>query len=374
MQVLTRPLGPVAGIAVALPTGSAGDPVGAEGATWIVADAVVREVAHVVGEERVEGAARVEPDRTTLTFIARFEALPELFAALPEALYGAGPASPRIEAALADRSDDLAFQQDSPVLEVNRATRALVYGSAEARVHAPGGTLASVESLTPAALDRVRRTAFETGRAVLVVVGPVAAPPEATPPPAGAAAGTGSVAAPRPAWSEGRRQVVEREVTSSWVTVAWPVPAGLPRVAVDFLAHRMERELNPSPPDPGVFSATVDVVQLPDGEALLARAAVEPRQADAMEQRILTLATTLSTPLDPSFFSWYRRQFRADRLMADAPPEVAARRRAREILARGAALEVGAAVWALTPEIVAEAARALGPPRILVFGPPHDGN
>lgn len=380
LDVRTRPLAPVSGVALALPVGSSGDPTGEEGGTWILADAVVRTVEARLGPGTVQGSARVEPERTTFTFVVRNDAVEALLEALHRVAFETGPDAVAVSAAREARVADLVFQQDSPVGEVNRAARTLIYGSSEDRVHAPGGTLGSVEVLDPAAVERIRRAGFDPARSVVSVVGAVAGAPvpdstDASPAPRTM---TGRVPAPTtspdPPWTQGSRQVVEREVTNSWIMVAWPVPGSLSRIAVDFIAHRMERELNPSPPDPGVFSATVEVVEMPEGEALVVRAAVQPRQGDAMEARILGLPERLATPLDDTFFLWYRRQFRAERLMADAAPEAAAQRRAREILARGSALEVEDDVWELTPEAVASATAGLGAPRVLFYGPPRAGN
>jgi hypothetical protein len=347
---------------------------------------VARSVTDDLGDGRVEAAARVEPDRTTLTFLTRTRAVPELLDAFRNAAFASGPRAAAVAAARESRVEELAFQQDSPVLEVNRASRRLIYGSEEARVHAPGGTLASVEALDPGAIEGLRRTAYRPGDAVVVVVGAIAAAreeldaggdslsaemaPQSSPM---RIAGQVPASPAGPVWSGGAREVVERPVTNSWITVAWPVPDGVPPIAVDFIAHRMERELNPSPPDPGVFHASVEVVCVPGGEVLVVRAAVQPGQTDAMESRILSLPRGLSEPLDDTFFLWYRRQFRADRLLAEAPPEAAARQRARQILQRGSALDVAEEIWRLTPGVVAETAEALGRPRVLVFGPPVSG-
>lgn len=391
-DLVTRRMSPVAGVAIALPVGSSGDPVGAEGAGWVLADAVVREVEGQVGSGRVEAGARVDPLRTTFTFVVRTEAVADLLEAFRRVAFEAGPGAEAVGAARDERIADLVFQQDSPVREVDRESRALIYGSGEDRVHAPGGRLSSVEGLDAAAVEGVRRSGYDPGAAVVSVVGAVALAPETRPagtapadtlrpqdpPPAEARTLSGRVDAPADgdalAWTEGARRVVEREVTNSWIVAAWPVPRRLSRVAVDFVAHRMERELNPSPPEPGVFSADVEIIEMPEGEVLVVSAAVQPRRAAAMESRILSLPSQLSTPPGRTFFLWYRRQFRADRLVADAPPEAEARRRGREILARGSALDVAGDVWSLTPDGIAETAAALGQPRVLVFGPPRGGN
>jgi hypothetical protein len=167
--------------------------------------------------------------------------------------------------------------------------------------------------------------------------------------------------------------VIVREVTNTWISVAFPVPADLPRVAVLFVADRMQQELDATPPDPGLFNVSVEVAEMPEGEVLVVEAAVLPDASERFERRILDLPARLAAERDPAFFRYHRGRFRAGRLIADAPPEQAAERMAAELLARGQILAFDEAVWSLDAATAADAASALGPPRILVFGPDLTG-
>ena len=99
------------------------------------------------------------------------------------------------------------------------------------------------------------------------------------------------------------------------------------------------------------------------------RAATAPEQLSAFETRILSLPTTLETALDDVRFLWYRRQFRADRLIEAAAPETEAAERARQWLSLGSPVDLEQQLWTVTPESVVQAALSLSAPRVLSFGP-----
>ena len=163
--------------------------------------------------------------------------------------------------------------------------------------------------------------------------------------------------------------MVHRDVTNTWLSVAFPVPSDLPRIAVLYVADRMSQELNSLPPNRGLFNASVEVVEMPEGEVILVHAAVLPEAAGALESKIHGLPGTLALARDPAFFRIHRSRFRALRLVREAAPEEAATRMALELLTRGAILDFEDAVWTLDAGGAADAAASLGPPRTLVFGP-----
>ncbi|HBD97965.1 MAG TPA: hypothetical protein DC060_07175, partial [Gemmatimonadetes bacterium] len=53
-----------------------------------------------------------------------------------------------------------------------------------------------------------------------------------------------------PAWTVGTRLDVTQEVTSSWISVAYPLQGPLSRTAMEFVAHLIRWRLSPLPPDP----------------------------------------------------------------------------------------------------------------------------
>ncbi len=361
---------PLVGIAVALPTGSGADPADRPGAGRLAAESVGEAVERRIGRGHAEARVDLGPDRATLVFLVRPERASELLEVLGEVGFGEGPGAEAIRAAQARHADALRFQQDSPLHDVGVERRALLYGNGDPRTRRPEGTLASVEGMSEGDVEAARRALFVRGDARVVAVGRAQS---AAPSMAGAAdAADGPTAGP--AWSAADRRAVNREVTNTWITVGFPVPEGLSRIALLFVADRMSQELNASPPDPGLFDASVSVVQTSAGEIVLVEAAVLPESADGFESRILALPQRLASQRDPAFFRFHRGRFRSTRLVAEAPPEEAAARRAIDLLVRGEIFDFEEAVWTLDAQIAAEAALSLGPPRVLVFGPDLGGS
>ena len=371
LEVVPRPASPVIEVAIAVPVGSGLDPADRPGAGRVAAEAVIVELESLLGRGNLEGRVTIAPDRTILTFLLRPGQLDEFLAAFGEAAFGAGPRAQALESARRQRAEVLRFEVDSPVREVAVERRSLLYGVGDNRNSPPEGTLESIEALDESQLQASRRSLFRPGDARVVVVGPAEpAPPASGVTPDPIPAGTTSAG---PAWTVEERRPVSREVTNTWLSVAFPVPAELPRIAVLYVADRMSQDLNAQPPDPGLFNASVDVVEMPEGEVILVHAAVLPESAPGFESRILGLPGKLALARDPAFFRFHRGRFRAARLVLEAAPEAAAARMAVELLTRGAILDFEDAVWTLDADEAADAAAALGPPRTLVFGPSLGG-
>jgi hypothetical protein len=173
-----------------------------------------------------------------------------------------------------------------------------------------------------------------------------------------------------PAWQGGDRMVVDQEVTSTWIAVAWPLPAGTPGVLLDFLVHIVAEGLNPSPPDPGLYRAEVRLDRLGPAPLLVVNATVDPRVTGRWEARILqALEIAAEDPPRGAFFELTRRRYRAERLLEQAHPEARARWLVRIRAAEGDVPRLTRQVWALTREGLQGVAGARGEPRILLYGP-----
>ena len=377
-QAVTRTPAPVAGIAIALPVGSGRDPAAEEGSASVVAQAVAAEIEARLGSSTVEVVATVEPERTMWTLLADAHMSDEVLAVFGEVVFGAGPGQDRLEQTRQLQLERRVFERDSPLLEVRAAERALLFGEGDLRARAPEGSVSSLSGLDPSRLQAWRREHLRPGEAYVVVVGPsakavaVAAPADSLDlVQADTAKDDQALQADQAAqaWRLGRRVAIERDVTNGWLTVAWPVPLEVDPMAADFLAHRLERELNPLLPDPGLFSAQADVNEIGGQRVVLVRAATAPEQMSTFETQILSLPTALETALDDVRFLWYRRQFRADRLIEAAAPEADAAARVRQWLSLGSPVDLDEQLWTVTPESVVQAALGLSAPRVLSFGP-----
>lgn len=371
VAVLPRSRGTLVATAIVVPVGSAADPTGGPGTA-----AALAEVMAAGARRRLPPAAEVgvvvDRDWTAFTLLVPRERWRDALATLTSSLFREPVPGDLVAPVLADLMARFRFEAGAPVREFEQELYGVLTSAAHPWARPPRGDPAVVGSLGSGALESFRRTHWERGAARVGVVGPLD-PVEARA--AVAAAGLGGrPAAPRPAsddraWDDGRRVLLEREVTNAWIGVLFPAPRDVSRTLLEAVAHRITEELNPSPPAPGVFAATARVEEAPDGPVLVVEAAVFPESAATWERRIVELVDAMDEPVQPSFFRWQRRRFRSWRLLQEAAPEDEARRVALDLLRLGRVRDLPAEIWALTPTAVAEAADDLGEPRIVVLGP-----
>lgn len=390
-QVVERPESPTVGIALVVDGGSALDRPGREGETWIFAQALAESLNLGAPTTRARQAqVEVMPDRWSITVLTEPEDASALLRDLRAAISRAPSAS--IVAALKARlSASFLFESGSPVRQMEHERRALIDGFESAWARPPRGTAITVESLGASELEAIGR-ALTPARMHLAVVGPVvrsevmaviglSGAPPASAAPADSTAGAPAVAEPEPSlpsgpfqgsviWATGDRVRVVREVTNTWITAAFPIPADMPQTLLEFLAHRMSEEISTDPPDPGIFDAEVKILRRPGGRLLVVDAAVLPEAADRWEARILGTADVAAEPVQEAFFHWLRRRFRASALLRESAPEALASRLATDLLmAIRPDRRIAEEAWQLSPDLLLDAAQALGAPRILVYGP-----
>lgn len=384
-QVLARPNAPTVGIALVVDGGAARDRPGREGETWLFAHTLA-ETLVLMAPATTARQAQVEvlEDRWALSLLVEpadaLSALRDLRATL-----GSAPSATIAEALKARLSASFVFESGSPVREMEGERRAMLDGFDSPWARAPRGSPVSVEGLSATDLAAVGRD-LGPERLRIGIVGHLDEPAvrtilgttSSTRPDSLAAAIPPTVAAtirPGPwygasAWTTGDRVRVVREVTNSWVTVAFPIPADLPQTLLEFLAHRMDEEISTDPPDPGIFDAEVLIVRRPAGRLLVVNVAVLPEATERWEAQILTTADLAAAPVQEAFFHWLRRRFRATVMLDESAPEALAMRLAEDLLLGippGRRIEEES--WLLSPGLLLDASRALGPPRILVYGP-----
>lgn len=362
-----RPRSTATAVTILLPRGSGADPEGKAGASWLLA--------HTLSEQANGGIApgmgRVTPTvgrgRTGFTLLAPRDGWEADLEVLLEVVFRTSPDPEILERVREDLLDRLRFEADAPVRRFQQEVDNLVHGSAHPWSRPVRGTPASVRAVTPADLEILRRN-YRAAEAVAAVVGPGPAEVEAalpaSPPPAD------PDRAAWPAWEAGDRLVLSREVTNSWVAVAYPLAPDLSRTRADFLRFAIEETLVSTPPDPGLFGARVRIESTEDGPVLLVSAAVSPEEARRWEDRILEVVSSLARePEGPAFFHLQRRRFRSSALLARGVPERASRELARGLLRRGSSPDPAREIEGLGPEDLRRAAAGLGPARILLLGP-----
>jgi hypothetical protein len=171
-------------------------------------------------------------------------------------------------------------------------------------------------------------------------------------------------------WSLGQREIHDEDLTSTWIGIAWALPASTPWVLMDFMAHLIGESLNTTPPEPGLFRADVRIEMEGDRPTLVVLATVDPQATFRWEARILSaVAAMAEDPPQGAFFELARRRYRSARLMDQELPAQRAiwitERGARE----GSVPSVRSEVWGLSREGLSALASARGEPRILLYGP-----
>jgi len=368
LHVETDPARVLVGISLVTDMGSVSDPAGYSGLTSVTAEAIERTLTNAPSVVRAE--VTVTRGQLEFTLLARPDDWAEATRLLRELVFGSGPSEASFEAARVAAVERFQFTADTPLREVDLEAARLFAGFESEWSRPVVGTPATISSIRHADVGRVQRI-WMAGRWGAALTGPVDAfQAEAI---LGATADSLAAEAVPPSaaalWDQPDRIRIAREVTSTWIVAAFPLPADLTLTRSDHLIHRVEELLNPVPSDPGLFEARAERVQLPLGPVLLVRASVLPEASDRWEALIRELPTRIEPPADPDFFRWERRRFRAHLLLADAAPDRHARRLAMDLMLIGSVRDLREEAWTLEPDDLADAASRLSPPRILVFGP-----
>ncbi len=359
--------GTVVALALRIPAGSQDDAPGLEGTAWLLARVLEDQVARALESTAAVFTASVERASTVFTLVADPTEWEEAWNATDSLLLHAPLDPGLVERHRSRLLENLAFEADSPYREFEDVAAALLTEPGSPWARPPRGTSTSLAALGTADLERYRARYHRRDAGAWAVVGPVVPDPPAVVTP------SAPPAPPAPAdmaWVTGDRVDLARDVTSTWMMVAYPAPSDLPRTCLELVAHLLEEDLDPTPPAPDRYSVDVRIEETRRGPVLLVEASVVPEAAADWEARILGLVENMATePLADDFFPWRRRRFRAERLLAESPPEAEARRITADLLRDGRVRDLGVEIWELDARTLLETSRSLGPPRILVLGP-----
>jgi len=359
------------GLALRLPVGAADDPVGLEGRARVFASALERALDQALAP--MGARIRVELDRAGTT--VRLSANPARWTAIAQRLQAILFGSPLPESLVADvtsaRLARLRFEAGAPVRAFQDQRFAVLFEDEPAWGRPSGGTTSSLQALSPADAAVLALGRSVRAHSVVAVVGPVN--PRETREVVGQLVHAEQVRSlPRQhrtmAWSVGAEVRVEAPITSTWVAIGLPVAAGTPLWQSELLAHHIRRTLQSDPPRPGMLSPSVEVMDSPGGPVILATFAVVPERAESWAEHVLqTALLARDAPPSDTFFQWERRGFRTVWLAERARPEDRA-----ALLARAAPgsdpLNLPEADQ-LNREALEATVAALGPARILIFGP-----
>ncbi|TVP75798.1 MAG: insulinase family protein [Gemmatimonadales bacterium] len=398
-----QPDAPLVALTIRYPFGHAQDPEAREGSAHLLARIVTEEGTAQVNELAGRVEARVGTHEFEVTVLAPPGEWDRAWRRVRALLTDASLPGGALDRARAGQLDRITFEEGAPVREFERERSHLLLGDGSPGTRRPMGTRESLQAITAGDLEDWRARHLAPSGAVLAVVGPLsarqveagvgrvpmdvmdtpgrperdpAAPADTTP----RAPVLPSSSSPlRPAtgpdasraWESDRRRQVDRDVTSSWVAVAWPLPSGTSPVLTGFLAHLLREELNPVPADRDLYRSDVEIRQVNDRPILLVTTTVHPPATLRWEARILDAMDRIAeAPPEGSFFALTRRRYRAEVVLSEAVPETRSRLLARAMAADGQLPpDLTREIWALDREGVAALAAEAGPVRILVFGP-----
>jgi len=412
--------GRMTAVSIRFPVGASQDSPGQEGAANLLG-ALIQEGgnARLVasgGEVLVEVGA----DEFLITLLSPPDRWIEGVTIVESLLYEGGISNTSLEPVRAGIVDILRFEAGSPVRDFENLRSALIRGEGHPASRRPMGSVNTLPLITHGALEIFRMTHLRREGGVVAITGPVSLseaeavfrapvrvmaqegatilPPIVSAPvgealPAGTPEDPGVLAsvppsAPRmaiapmpmrvpaapasaPAWISGERIETNRELTSTWIAAAYPLPPGSPPLLLEFLSRLVEEALSPTPPDPGLFQLESALIWIDHRPVLVISASVDPRMAGRWESRILGVLPELAaSPPTGSFFDLARRRFRSSILLSLASPENRVRWAAREASRTGPdSLSIESDLWRLDMEGVAGAAASASPPRIHIVGP-----
>lgn len=413
-----RPDDAVVAVALRFPAGSSMDPENQEGTAFLLGRVLEAE-----GQRRLQTLSAtlettVARSEFTVTLRAPAGEWDRAWSTVRELLVGPPISDAALNLARESQRERLVFEAGAPVRSFEVERDRFLLGASHPGSRRLRGTPNGLTSLSAGDLNDFRSQHLRLDASLIAVVGPVtpaqvqgvlraptrlvgpaweaaASESDASPPedpvdtltaqglPVAPAQPQPPLMRPRPlplrvpampsapaAWVTGDRMVIDQEITSTWIAVAWPLPAGTPAVLLDFLVHVVAEELNPTPPDPGLYRAEVRMERIGPSPVLLVNATVDPRVTLRWEERILrALESVAQDPPRGAFFELTRRRYRASRLLEQALPEARALWLVRAQAEEGEVPLFTHATWGLTREGLQGLGQSRGEPRILLFGP-----
>ena len=412
----------VVALAVRFPGGSARDPRGGEGTAFLLGRVLQEQGNDLLARLGAEMQVTLQPDEFLVTLLVVPDRWRDALADLESLLYDGSLSGVYVERSRSQALDMIGFESGAPVRAFELERASFILGSQDPAARSATGTSTTVAAIGVSELESFRASNLRAEDAVFAATGPLQArdlsaalsmnvrdlvaergrePAVAeipvvdsvAAPPVRPRAGRADSLPPQPvlrlyrsadpplelppeplgppAWTSGERQIVDRELTSTWISVAVPFPVGTPPLLLDFLSHLVLEALTPSPPDPDLYDAQVSTMSVRNAPVLVVTASVDPRATSRWEDRLRTTIDALAAaPPEGAFFELARRRFRSDLLLNLALPENRAAWFARAV-ANGADPDPdpGREVWRIRRPAVAALAASARPLRVLLFGP-----
>jgi len=352
--------------AILLPVGSQDDAAGHGGTAWLLGHTLASQANRALDGLGAEVTVSVERSTTRFTLTALPHVWPEAWARFKATVF-TDPIDPEAFSQVFKKlSAQMAFREGSPVFDFERESASMLAPPSHEWARNPFGTSESRAAISVQHADLLRADLYHPATATVGFVGDnVGRFPAATSRPATATAPPAHFA-----WLVGDRIALTQEVTSAWISVAYPAPPSTGRTSLEFIAHLIRAALDPDPPDPERYSIDVRIVDAPGGPVIVVEAAVFPEAADRWEQGIVaTIAAMAAGPPTGDFFQWERRRFRSLRLQEDATPQSAAARIVADLRREGVPRDLNQAISELAAETIGEVLNGLGETRVFRLGP-----
>ncbi|MBX6365200.1 MAG: insulinase family protein [Gemmatimonadetes bacterium] len=373
--VLPQPQGTAVGVSVTLSAGGGGEADAEAGASRLAAEAIVEAIRPELAA--LGATARVECERSWLrvTLLAPAPTWRVGTSLLLDAIFHPSIAEDALERARARLERTLRIEEGNPAEEIRVAVHEALFGLEHRWARARCGVAERVDSLSPELVARVARARFAAARATAAVVGPVdraeaqgllrrALGPATTPV---------SAPAPNPPPMSGSRTVDAATVTS-WVAVAYRLPADADEEAVRLLGWLVTASLEPAPQRPGIVDVSSALERWGGGGALVIYAITAPERARECAARIQELVEEAAGGrVAGDAFRALLRRYRGERLLALAAPEARAAEASLRLFLDHGYEPVEARIDALTAERLRGSAERLGAPAVAILGPSADG-
>ena len=314
LHVETRPGARMTTLTLVFPEGARTDPADQSGVTFLLGRTLEAQAEAALLPLGGSLTIRVEKQDSRVTLTIPTHQWTVAWSRLRGLLASDSLSGALLERERARRLEELLFQQGAPVhtflAQWHRHALAWALPVEQDPARPAGGSLEDIRRLTLPALEARRRQVFRLDAAQALLIAPPDAP--------AIRAIEESVQDPiRPAPSaaggwEAERLVVNRDLTSSWIGVAWPIPDEVHWVTARFLAHRLHEMLNPTLPEPGIYRTEVTLMRAGAATLLTVVATVDPGVTLRRERQILdAMALLAAEPLQGLTLDFSQRRWKS---------------------------------------------------------------
>jgi predicted Zn-dependent peptidase len=371
LAILEEARGTAVGLAVVINAGSVWELRPEAGLTYLAARSMIAELRP--GLARLGGSASAECDPTGIRFtlilpVASWKAGASLFL---EMIFDGKVTDSSVEEARGQILRESALTEKALSTEIRTALARARFGDADRWARPACGTAETIASLSATDARRLSETRFTPFRATAALVGPVDEAEARSLLNQYLLDSELPVLVPAPARGSAEKdRRIEHNTVTAWVGIAFPFPRGTDLEALRLLAFRILREVRPTPEQPEIYDATVEISQDGAGGALVVYLVTAPTQARAWISRVESIIREMAeAELGEALFEALCRRYTGERLLELARPEDRAREAALQLFFEASFTHPDQRIRALTPLSLRESAAVLMAPAVAILGP-----